>query len=90
MLCTHEATLHANGTLSFRDRAPLEGSHRVLVTILDEVEPSLRQQAVEDMPPGDIRRTLSLLDSAEFRSRAYGAAALMERIIHENRSEWDE
>lgn len=86
MLRTHEATLDANGTLSFRDRVPLEGSHRVLVTILDEVEPSLQQQVMKDLPPGDVRRTLSLLDSAEFRLRAYGAPARMERIIHENRS----
>ncbi len=90
MLHTHEATLNANGTLLFRERVPLEGSHRVLVTILDEVDPSLRQQTVEDLPLGDVRRTLSLLDSAEFRSRAYGAPARMERIIHENRSGWDE
>ncbi len=90
MLQTHEATLHPNGMLSFRNDVALKGTHRVLVTILDEAEASVKPQAAGALPVGDVRRTLQLLSSREFQSRAFGSVASMEMVIRENREAWDE
>lgn len=90
MLRTHEATLHPNGMLSFRNKVALKGTHRVLVTILDETETPAEPQAADTLPLGDFRRTLQLLGSREFQARPCGSAAGMERVIRESRDAWDE
>lgn len=90
MLRTHEATLHPNGTLSFCNDVSLKGTHRVLVTILDEAAPPAKPKAADTPPLGDVRRTLRLLSSHEFQARAYGSAARMDMVIRENRAAWDE
>lgn len=90
MLQTHEATLHPNGMLSFRNQVSLKGTRRVLVTILDEAEAPAEPPTGDDLPLGDVRRTLQLLSSREFQTRSYGLPARMEMIIRENREAWDE
>jgi hypothetical protein len=90
MLRTHEATLHPNGMLSFRNKVALKGTHRVLVTILDETETPAEPQAADTLPLGDVRRTLQLLRSPAYQRRAYGSAAKMDMVIRENRDAWDE
>jgi len=90
MLRTHEATLHPDGMLSFRNKVALKGTHRVLVTILDETEMSVESQAADPLPLGDVRRTLQLLSSPAYQARAYGSAAKMDMVIRENRDKWDE
>lgn len=90
MLQTHEATLHPDGKLSFRNKVSLKGTHRVLVTILDEAEAPIKPLAVDTLPVGDVRRTLQLLSSRKFQTRVYGSAARMETVIRENREAWDE
>ncbi len=90
MLRTHEATLHPNGTLSFRNKVALKSTHRVLVTILDETETPIEPEAANTLPLGDVRRTLQLLNSPAYQRRAYGSAATIEMVIRENREAWDE
>lgn len=90
MLRTHEATLHPNGTLSFRNNVSLKGTHKVLVTILDEADTTVEPQAADTLPLGDVRRTLQLLSSPQYQTRAYGSAARIEMVIRENRDAWDE
>lgn len=90
MLRTHEATLHPNGMLSFRNKVALKGTHRVLVTILDETETPAEPQAADALPLGDVRRTLQLLRSPAYQRRAYGSGAKMDMVIRENRDAWDE
>ena len=70
MLRTHEATLHPNGMLSFRNKVALKGTHRVLVTILDATETPIEPQAADTLPLGDVRRTLQLLSSPAYQARA--------------------
>jgi hypothetical protein len=53
MLRTHEATLHPNGMISFRNKVALKGTHRVLVTILDETETTVETEATDTLPLGD-------------------------------------
>ncbi|HNS01541.1 MAG TPA: hypothetical protein PKM78_04070 [Anaerolineae bacterium] len=90
MLRTHEATLHPDGMLSFRNEVSLKGAHRVLVTILDEGEIPVEPQAADTLPLGDVRRTMQLLSSPAFQARAYGSAAKMDLVIREHRDAWDE
>lgn len=90
MLRTHEATLYPNGMLSFRNAVSLKGTHRVLVTILDEAETPVTPQAANTLPLGDVRRTLQLLNSPAYQTRTYGSPARMEMVIRENREAWDE
>jgi hypothetical protein len=90
MLRTHEATLHPNGMISFRNKVALKGTHRVLVTILDETETTVETEAADTLPLGDVRRTLQLLSSPVYQMRAYGSAARMDMVIRENRDAWDE
>lgn len=90
MLRTHEATLHPTGIVSFRDNVSLKGAHRVLVTILDDAETPVTPQAADTLPLGDVRRTLQLLSSLPYQTRAYGSAARMDMAIRENRAAWDE
>lgn len=85
MLRTHEATLHPNGMLSFRNKVALKGTHRVLVTILDETDTPVEPQAADTLALGDVRRTLHLLRSPAYQARDYGSAAKMDMAIRENR-----
>ncbi len=90
MLQTHEATLHPDGTLAFRNDVPLKGTHRVLVTILEEAVAQVAPVTADRLPPGDVQRTLRLLNSPLFQERPYGSTADIEKTIKENRDAWDE
>jgi hypothetical protein len=89
MLRTHEASLHPNGMLSFRNKVPLKGAHQVLVTILDEGETPVKPHTADTLPLGAVQRTLQLRSSPAYQTRTYGSAARMKTIIRESRDALD-
>lgn len=76
-----EAIIDLEGVVHFKEQIQLKSPQRVLVTFLEDAEPT-------SIVEGNVALVLALLNTPEFRNCPLGSAAELEATVKQNCDAW--